>query len=197
MTERFCRFQDMDLRSLMLLRLPHKRYMHSLAVARRAWELAMRNKEGGERAYFAGLIHDLCKCLPMDEQLHWARSGDIIPDEEDLSVEGVVHQYAAAEFAALELKVTDEEILDAVRWHSTGRANMSTLGKIIYLADLSSHDREFPDLEEIREISNRSLDEGMAYCVKRRCEHLLEKGEKLLPKQKECFMAYVGEDDVS
>lgn len=190
MTEKYCNLDDDELEKLMAAKLTPHRLAHSHAVARRARELAEKFGADPERACFAGLVHDICKCDPVAEQLQTAMAGDIIPDETERKTPAVLHQFAGAVFIVKALGVTDREIVDAVRWHCTGKAGMSALEKVIYLADLSSADRKFPDVERTRQEIARGLAPGMTYCTAKVREHLLACGFTLSSHEEECFAQY-------
>jgi len=168
---------------------PH-RLAHSHSVAKRAKELAEKFGVDPDKAYFAGLVHDICKCDPISAQLQTALAGDIIPDETERVTPAVLHQFAGAVFIERELGVTDESIINAVRWHCTGKAGMTPLEKTIYLADLSGADRNFPDIERTREETDRGLDEGMRYCTEMVRAHLLKSGFTLSSHEEECWREY-------
>lgn len=178
--------EDEKLDKLLKEKLNEHRYMHVYAVAKRAKELATRFGADPEKAYFAGLVHDICKCESVEMQLQRAKSGCIIPDDE-LKIPPVYHQYAGAYFLEKELGVRDEDILSAVRWHTTGRKGQSLLEKIIYLADLSGEDRSFEDIELARKEIDAGIDRGMAYCTERIRKLLLDKGFTLSRNAEECY----------
>ena len=115
-------------------RLSQKRYIHSKNVSEASVMLA--KKFGGtdvETARFAGLVHDICKEAPV-----W-------------------HGIAGAELLRTKFGVTDEDVLHAVRFHTVGRAGMSNLEKIVYLADMISAERDYPDVDVMREKAAESL----------------------------------------
>lgn len=138
-----------------------KRYAHSLAVARQAAALAERHGAPVKLAQVAGLLHDICKDLPEEEQLQRILKSVIIWDTLILELPNIWHGIAGAAYLTCELNLKNRQILDAVGYHTTGRGGMSPLEKIIYLADLTSEDRAFADVEELRRTVEHSLDAGM------------------------------------
>lgn len=141
--------------------LKPSRFEHSLNVAKRAVYLADLYGEDGKKAEIAGLLHDICKNMPPEEQLQWAKKSAIIFDKSFLDQPQLWHGFAAAEYIQQELGIQDPAILDAVRYHTVGRAEMSTFEKIIFLADLTSEERSYPSADEVRDTVDQSLDEGM------------------------------------
>ena len=89
------------------------------------------------------------------------KDSDIIDNQAFLDSPKVWHGYAAAEFIRNEFSVHNVEIINAVRYHTTGRGEMSPIEEVIYLADLVSADRHYPGVESLRAKSYRSLDEAM------------------------------------
>lgn len=140
---------------------PHRLY-HSVCVAERAKHLAEKYGEDAEKAYTAGLVHDIMRYEPPENMLKLI-DGDGKYKLTDLErkITVTLHAVAGEVYLRRELGVTDEEILSAVRYHTTGKENMTVFEKILYVADLTSEDREYPDVNEVREMSERSLDEAV------------------------------------
>ncbi len=155
---------------LIRARLNEKRYQHSLNVAQEARRLAVRYGEDVEKAYVAGLLHDVMKNLDEVALLHIVSKADIIKESIELYEPNLWHQIAGAYFVRDTLHITDPDIFNAIRYHTTGRESMSRLEKVIYLADLISADRNYHDVERVREIAYQSLDagvfEGLRFTIK-------------------------------
>lgn len=165
-TKKFCRFSEDEIKAVLKKRMNEHRFRHSLNVAERAVFLANKNGADPEKAYFAGLIHDICKGIPQEKQLEIIVNGDIALDEDTLTSPALWHSIAGAIYAEHELGVTDADVLNAVRYHTSGRGGMSILEKVIYMADLTSAERNYPDAEYTRNLTDRNLDEGIAYGVR-------------------------------
>jgi predicted HD superfamily hydrolase involved in NAD metabolism len=139
-------------------RLTKEKFLHSIEVSKQAAWLAKFYSCDEDKARVAGLLHDCCKCIKHTEMLEIIeRSGIELTDDEQ-SCKKVWHAIAGRYYAESELGIKDADILDAIRYHTTGRANMSVFEKIIYVADLTSADRNFPDIDEVRELSSKNLD---------------------------------------
>lgn len=156
--------------------LSPKRVTHSVNVAEKAVELAELYGEDKEKAYIAGLLHDLCKEMDSAEQLHWIGKSAIILDRILHSQPQVWHGMAAASYLQNELNITDQPIIDAVRYHTTARAGMCRLEEIIYLADITSKDRNYPDVEEMRRLAETDLDKAMLAGLQYNLVRLVQKG---------------------
>lgn len=152
---------------LLRKRLNHSRYIHCLGVAKSARELAEIYGENPEKAYFAGLVHDITKNTSYAEQLQIIKKADIILSSCEQLNYKLWHAISGAAYLKNELKITDEEVLSAVRWHTTGRSAMTKFEKIIYVADLISPERSYPDVEEVRKTAlEDSLEEAMLLILK-------------------------------
>lgn len=158
-----------------------ERFAHSKAVAREAVRLAVLYGEDPDKAYTAGILHDICKCMPSEVQLQWLQKSDIILAETLRDYPKVWHAFAAGAYLESELSITDSDILNAVRYHTTARAGMSLLEQITYLADLTSADRTYPDVEEMRALVNRSLRDAMFAALDFICGELRRKNALICP----------------
>ena len=165
-TLQFCNLPLEELKSVLKSRMNEHRYAHSLNVAERAVFLAGKYGADKEKAEFAGLIHDICKGIPNEEQLAIIKNAGVELDEDTLKSPALWHSIAGAVYSEHELCVTDEDVLNAVRYHTSGRGNMSILEKVVYMADLTSSERNYPDAEYTRNLTDYSLDEGIAYGVR-------------------------------
>jgi len=144
--------------ALIQSRLDKKRVKHTLGVEKAAIALAERFGADVEKAQIAALLHDLAKKTKGKQQLHLAEIYKIQMDELTRQQPDLLHGPLAAEIMRRELGIRDEDILNAVRFHTTGREHMSPLEKIIYLADLIEEGRDFEGVEKIREIARTDLD---------------------------------------
>lgn len=146
-----------DLHGLLKKRLTFKRYYHSVNVAAKAYELALKYGADAEKAYYAGLAHDICKNESKENTLKLFEKFGIILDNVTFAEPKLWHAVAGAAYIEHILNVSDSEIISAVRYHTTGRANMTLLEKIIYISDFVSDERDFDGVDEIR----KSLEDGL------------------------------------
>lgn len=153
------------IKELLRERLDEYRYIHSLGVADAARELAKKYGEDEEKAYFAGLVHDITKNTSKEEQLQIIENGGIILNSEEKNNPKLWHAVSGSIFLKNELKIEDEEIISAVRYHTTGKDNMAVFEKIIYIADFISAERSFTGVEHMRKLAFESLDKAAMYAV--------------------------------
>lgn len=142
-------------------RLKEQRFIHSLNVADCARELAIKFGADPQKAYTAGILHDSCKNLEPSVQLQYLLENKVELSEYELAAPKLFHAICGAVFAEKEIGCTDKEILDAIRYHTTGRSNMSLLEKVVFIADFIGKERDYDGVEIMREKASRSLDEAI------------------------------------
>ena len=162
-------------RLLIPLMLREKRAQHTLNVAKLAVELARMYGVDVQKAELAALLHDIMKQQPDSIMLHRARQSDII-EKIDRKPMPVLHGFAASDFASREMGIEDQEILMAIKSHTCGRRNMTDLEKVIYLADMLSEERNFPEKEPLLALARQNLDKAMEQALKDSINWLKEKG---------------------
>jgi predicted HD superfamily hydrolase involved in NAD metabolism len=171
--------------------LEEKRYLHTLGVAYTAANLAFVYGYDDKKAFVAGLLHDVAKCISHQKRLMICKKNhiEITPIEEENPV--LLHAKVGAFFAKEKYGVCDEEILNAIRFHTTGRPEMTLLEKIIYVADfVEPHRKKLPRLAEIRKISFEDLDMAI-YMILENSLNYLEKGNaKIDKKTEETYLFY-------
>ena len=169
-------------RRLAQKRLSAKRYQHTLNVRRMAVKLAKRWGADPEKAALAALLHDTAKELPREEMLQILKDNAIMAENAQNRPSPVWHGIAAAILAQTQWGVSDPEILSAIRCHTTGKPDMSKLDKIIYLADMTSAERDWPGVEELRALQMENLDRALCDALKRSIDFVEEKGGTLDPE---------------
>ena len=178
-------------RAFLKARLSKKRYTQSLNVAKEAQRLAELYGEDPEKAYFAGLMHDVCKELPAQEQEELVRASSFAVSKEELATKPVWHGIAGAYFLQVRMGVTDPDVLNAVRYHTVARAGMTRLEEIVYLADLISEDRTYARVEQMRQLCLTSINAAMLEGVRFSIETTLKKGGYLPPVTVEAYNQYI------
>ena len=162
-------------------RLTEKRYEHSLKVAEKAVYLARKYGADEEKAELAGLLHDITKQTDAQEQLKLLDEAGIKLTEMELANEKLWHAISGAAYLKTVLKIEDKDILNAVRYHTTGRVGMSLLEKIIFLADMISDDRIFDGVDEARDLAEENLEMALCLSAKLSIEWLLAKRAAIAP----------------
>ena len=149
-----------QLRPVALSYLNHRRIPHVLGTEQEAVRLAERYGGDVEKARVAALLHDCTKKLDMEEQLALCKQYGIELDELEQQALKLLHAKTGAAIAR-DVFGVDDEIYSAIWYHTTGRANMTKLEKIIYLADYIEPSRDFPGVDKLRKVCYEDLDRGL------------------------------------
>ncbi len=176
-----------SLKAILQQRLNEKRYYHSLCVAKEAKCLA--EKYGGDpvKAYLAGLLHDITKNAPDEEHLQIFKEFGIILSDIEKDAKKLWHAMSGALYVKNILGINDLEIIDAIRYHTTAKADMSLLAKILYLADFTSKDRDYEDVDVIREYVDESLSKALVYALQYSITDLVNQGRAVHPDTVEAY----------
>lgn len=161
-------------------RLTGKRYAHSAAVRDRAAALAKIHGADAEKAALAGLLHDCCHSLPFDGQLKIINAHGILLDDFTMAHPQLWHAVAGSLVISDGLCACDVEIISAVRLHTTGAKDMTKLEQVVYLADLTSGDRDYPGVEENRRLAEKSLTLCMLKSLSRTINMLAEQNAPIV-----------------
>lgn len=145
--------------------LKEKRYIHSINVSNTAVALAMQYNCDIEKAKLAGLIHDCAKNMQTEELLLYLKERNEIIDEVSLLNPDLLHGRVASIIGKEKMGIEDYDVLNAVTYHTVGRAHMSTLEKIIYLGDFIEPSRNFQGIEEIRALAKEDLDKALLLAI--------------------------------
>ena len=137
--------------------LKESRYNHSVGVAQTAQKLAMQYGANPDKAYLAGLVHDCAKCFSAQELMKKIKLYDIELSSDTLKAEPLLHSFVGAFEAKHTYGIDDEEIFDAIYYHTIGKADMPLLTAIVYLADAIEPLRNYPGVDEIRREAAQSL----------------------------------------
>ena len=169
-------------KELVRSRLSDKRYEHTINVKKMAVKLAKHYGTDPEQAALAALLHDAAKELPKDEMRaimqaypEYAQGGEARPTP-------VWHGICAAILARTEWGVTDEAVLSAIACHTAGKAGMTQLDKILYLADMTSAERDWPGVNKLRKLELKDLDAAMLAALKQTNDFVLSQGKPLDPQ---------------
>lgn len=163
-------------REIIQTRLSPKRYRHSVNVAAEAKRLAPLFGADPEKAEQTGILHDITKEIPRDGQLQIVKKYGIVLDNVEEVTEKLWHAITGAAAAEHELSISDRDILNAIRYHTTARAGMSPLEKTVYLADCISADRDYDGVEDIRRAVAVSAERGMEVALEFSIREVMDKG---------------------
>lgn len=164
------------LREQAIAMLKPKRVPHVLGCEQEAVRLAERWGEDEEDAAEAGILHDITKKFVLEEQLILCEKYGIITDSLESRSEKLLHSKTGAAVARDRFGVSDR-VYEAIRWHTTGKADMSLLEKILYMADYIEPTRDFEGVDELRELAYRDLDEAMILGLEMSLEDITSRGE--------------------
>lgn len=169
-------------KKLVKSRLSEKRWTHTKNVKKMAVKLAKRWSADPEKAAMAAILHDSAKEMPKQELLQIFADNAIMAESAPQRPSPVWHGIAAAILAETQWGITDPEILSAIRCHTTGKPDMSKLDKILYLADMTSAERDWPGVEELRALEMEDLDRALCDALKRSIDFVEEKDGTLDPE---------------
>lgn len=160
--------------------LPEKRWVHTVGVMETAVQLAERFGADSDKADLAALLHDVAKYWPVQRMEAVIREeglpGELLEADKDLW-----HAPVGAYVAEQEFGIRDPEVLDAIRYHTSGRPGMTVLDKIVCLADYMEPGRSFPEVDRIRELAGTSLEQALLAGFDSTLSFLLSKGKKIFP----------------
>ncbi|WP_160721813.1 bis(5'-nucleosyl)-tetraphosphatase (symmetrical) YqeK [Bacillus sp. USDA818B3_A] len=166
---------------LVKIQLTEHRYQHTLGVMETAIALAERYGADVKKAEMAAIFHDYAKFRPKEEMKEIIVSKGMPQDLLLFNTE-LWHAPVGAFLVEQEAGITDPEILDAIRYHTSGRPNMTLLERIIYLADYIEPGRHFPGVEEVRELAQENLNRALVKSVQNTILFLMKKNQTIYPQ---------------
>lgn len=170
--------------------LKDKRFQHVLRVEETAVKLAEQYGVDVEKASIAGLCHDYAKQRPDEDFIAEIKKKGLNPLLLDYG-NAIWHGVVGAELIKDELGIWDEDILNAVRHHTTGAPVMTKLEQVIYMADYIEPGRDFTGVKKARVITAANLQAGVAYQTKHTLAYLIENGKPVYPKTIDTYNAWV------
>jgi len=166
--------------------LTERRYIHTIGVMEAAIELAERYGVDKEKAELAAIFHDYAKFRDKEEMrriiIDQKMPQDLLQFHDELW-----HAPVGAYLVEKEAGISDGEVLEAIRCHTSGKINMSTLDKVLYVADYIEPGRDFPGVEQVRDSAKSSLDIAVIQAMKNTITYLLKRNQPIYP---DTFHAY-------
>ena len=162
------------------------RFEHCIGVSKTAQRLAELNHYDEDKAALAGFIHDYAKQVSVEEYREVIKTKGFDQDLLNWN-RSIWHGIVGTYFIQRDLKITDSEILTAVRRHTTADVEMTTLDKIVFMADYIEPGRSFPGVEEARKITYANIDRGVGYQLAHTLEFLIEKRNKIYPRTLDAY----------
>ena len=162
-------------------KLDAERYEHTKRVLKKAKQLAKLYNAPIDKVKIGAYLHDVAKLFKIADML--LLTADKYPEvyNESYRIPQILHGFAGAEAAEKELNITDQEILDAIRYHTIGKAGMSLVSKIVYLADAIEDGRDWDGVEKTRKLAEKDIDEAILYELDKKIEYLMKKRSLIHP----------------
>lgn len=166
--------------------MDERRFQHCIGVSQTAAKLAKLNHYDIAKAALTGFIHDYAKQIPVSVYRQTIQEQGFDPDLLNYN-RAIWHGIVGSWFIQRDLKIDDPEIITAVKRHTTGDVTMTTLDKIVFVADFIEPGRDFPGVEQARKVAYADLDAGVGYELAHTLAFLIEQRAKIYPKT---FFAY-------
>ena len=183
----------LELQDAMRKVLMPKRYLHSLGVQYTCASLAMRYECDIMKAQVAGILHDVAKCYDGAEQLRRCEKYNISISDVERDQPYLLHAKLGAYYAKSKYGIKDEEILQAITYHTTGRPAMTELEKIVFLSDYMEPSRKnIPGLTEIRKLAFENLDLAVYTTLHNTLNYLKSNGQIIDNTTNEAYEYYRG-----
>ena len=158
--------------------LPEKRWRHTCGVVLAGLRINERVRLDKDKVIVSCLLHD---CMKYEDRVNEGVPADVVGTK-------ILHAFNGAEEARIAFGVTDGEVLDAIRYHTTGRAGMTPLDKLVYTADMIEEEtRDFEGVETLRAAAYRDLDEGFRLCFLACYKQLCESGKAIYHLTIDCY----------
>lgn len=185
-----------DLKKDLKKEMDDSRFEHTMGVMYTCGALAMRYGYDLEKAMLAGLMHDCAKCMPNAKKLKMAEKHHLEITDLERKNPFMLHAKLGALLAKKRYDIEDTEILDAIRWHTTGRPEMTLLDKIVYIADYIEPKRDkAPHLPEIRRMAFLDLDQTLVKILEDTLGYLGDSPEHVDSMTKKTYDYYIGKAD--
>ncbi len=160
--------------------LTEKRFRHTLGVVDTAVRLAGRHGADEKKAELAAIFHDYAKFRDISEMeqilLENGMDRRLLDHHHELW-----HAPAGAVLVRKEAGLADADVLSAIRWHTTGKAGMTVLEKVVFLADYIEPGRSFPGVDEVRDLAEKNLDDAVIQALKNTIQFILSKSQPVFP----------------
>lgn len=154
------------------------RYNHSIKVAKEAKKLAIHYHIDKKKAYLTGLIHDIAKELTEEENMEWIKKGKLSNDLQKTEYQNIKHADIGAVIAKEKYNL-DDDICNAIKYHTIGNKDMNILAKIIYIADKIGRKKIPETLKPVKKLAYQDIDKALLYYIKKQELKLKEKGIEL------------------
>ena len=154
--------------------ISEKRVLHSIGVSKTAEQLADKYGADKQKAIIAGILHDCARGISDKKLLQMAADFGIVVNDFVIENEpALLHAAVGAKLAEKRFDINDREIIEAIKYHTTGRADMGILEKVIFLADCIEPGRDYPGVEELRGLAFEDLNKALVLAFNQGISQLL------------------------
>ena len=168
-----------------------QRYNHTIGVAYTAASLAMKYEMNIDQAFLAGILHDCAKCISDQKLLEKCGQNNIVFSDFERKNPYLLHSKLGAFYASNKYEIKDQDILNSIIYHTTGKPNMSMLEKIIFVADYIEPSRfKASNLDKIRKISFENIDNAVFFILKETIDYLTKTNSPIDPTSIETYDYY-------
>lgn len=168
-------------------RMGEKRYIHSVNVAKEAQRLAKKYGADVDKAKLAGMLHDITKETNPEQQLQIIKNSNIILNDVEKFSPKLWHAIAGAAFVRDVIGISDEDVFNAIRYHTSGRSGMSLLEKVIFIADFTGAERNYDGVEKMRSLAEKSLEDAMEFGLSFSISDLAQRRLAIDPNSVMCY----------
>jgi predicted HD superfamily hydrolase involved in NAD metabolism len=184
------KYEKKELKRYLKKCVGHQREKHSKNTAKEAVKLAKKYGADQEKAYVAGLLHDVAKGQCRFGLRKLAKEYELTIDEFEMRNPELTHGKLGAIMVSKHLGIKDKDILSAIRWHTTGHADMTLIEKVVYIADIIEPGRKFEGVQSIRLLAYKDLDKAMILALEYVMKFVHSKGFALHPKSIEAYQYF-------
>ncbi len=158
-----------------------QRYAHSLGVMEMSKELAKRYNVDIERAQKAALMHDMSKCMPLEELREYIKKNNIQVSESEMLAGVALHGVVAADICKKKYNF-DDEMCEAIACHTIGKEGMTNLEKAIFIADKIDKTRTYDGIEELRKLAFEDIDRAILQNIEKSIEKSIQRGTMIIER---------------
>ena len=185
--------READIAAFVVTQVSEGRWAHIRGVADTAAYIARGRGLDVDAARVAGFLHDVCKEAPLPELVTTARAAGIPFEDDEAALHGLMHAAAGAAVAKTRFGIVREDVLEAIRFHPTGRAGLLPLAQVLYVADYTEAGRPWGDKEEIADLAYVDLPRAVLRTAALKIKHLLDEGRPIHPRSIECWNYFARE----
>ncbi len=175
--------------------LTRETYAHSLSTCETALGLARRFGVSEKKVRLAALLHDCAKSMSYDELICNVEKYKIPVDRLELKTEALLHAPVGKKLASVLFGITDSQILNAIRYHTTAASAMSAIAKIIYVSDFIELGRDHKEAADARKAAEKDIDKAMLFILRKKIPYLVKKKVLIHPRSIRALNWFLGKEE--